>query len=48
MAFFYAKDDIKPLQGFTDADWASCTESRKSTSDYCFILTGSAITWQSK
>jgi hypothetical protein len=45
---FYARNDIKPLQGFTDADWASCTETRKSTGGYCFILAGSAITWQSK
>lgn len=45
---FYAKDDIKPLQGFTNVDWASCTESQKSVGGYCFILAGFAVTWQSK
>jgi hypothetical protein len=35
-------------EGFTDADWAQCLETRRSTSGYCFLMAGSAITWQSK
>jgi hypothetical protein len=29
---------------FTDADWAQCLETRRSTSGYCFLMAGSAIT----
>lgn len=45
---FYASNDTKPVQGFTDADWAACHETRRSTGGYCFKLAGAAITWQSK
>lgn len=39
-----------PLQfaGFSDADWAACKNSRRSTGGYAFILSGGAITWSSR
>jgi hypothetical protein len=37
-----------PIQGFTDADWASCPETRRSIGGYCFLIGGAFITWQSK
>ena len=34
--------------GFTDSDWASCLEDRKSTYGYMFSLCSGAISWSSK
>ena len=40
----------KPLtsDGFSDADWAGCKISRKSTSGFLFIIAGGAVSWRSK
>ena len=47
----YKKSD-KPLElyAFSDSDWASYVEDRKSTTGYCFSLTksGAVISWKSK
>ena len=36
------------LEGFTDADWASDQESRRSLGAYVFLLYGGAVSWSSK
>jgi len=36
------------LVGYSDADWGSDPDERKSTSRYTFLLNGGAITWCSK
>ena len=36
------------LEGFTDADWASDVETRRSLGAYIFLLYGGAISWTSK
>uniref|UniRef100_A0A2N9F6S1 Integrase catalytic domain-containing protein n=1 Tax=Fagus sylvatica TaxID=28930 RepID=A0A2N9F6S1_FAGSY len=36
--------DLK-LTGYSDADWASDKDERKSTSGYAFILGGGAVSW---
>lgn len=33
------------LVGYTDADYAGCLDTRKSTSGFIFSLNGGAITW---
>ena len=35
------------LVGYFDADFASCVDSRKSTSGYIFIMVGGAVSWRS-
>jgi hypothetical protein len=45
---FYQSTIVLTVQGFTDADWASCPETCRSISGYCFTMAGSTLTWQSK
>ena len=36
------------MSGYSDADWGSDLDERKSTSGYAFLLNNGAITWRSK
>ncbi|XP_070020287.1 secreted RxLR effector protein 161-like [Nicotiana tabacum] len=36
------------LRGYTEVDWASDRNDRKSISGYAFLLNGGAISWKSK
>ena len=42
------RGDLKPLMGYTDADWAGDQDTRRSTSGYVFGIGSGAISWQSK
>jgi len=47
LALCYHGGDLK-LRGYSDADWASDRDERKSTSGYAFTLGGGVISWCSK
>ncbi len=36
------------VEGYSDSDWAGDKESRKSTSDFIFMLNGGPVSWCSK
>jgi len=42
------RKECKELNGFTDADWASCPLDRRSYTGYAFTLSGGAIDWESR
>ncbi len=44
----FTYSDNFALRGFADADWAGCTDSRKSTSGEFFQIGNSAVSWRSK
>ena len=45
---FNSKSKSPELLGFSDADWAGCQDSRKSTSGYVFKFCGGAVSWSSR
>ncbi|KAG6493460.1 hypothetical protein ZIOFF_048446 [Zingiber officinale] len=44
----YVKESNNDLVGFTDSDWASSLEDRRSTSAYLFCLGSKVISWSSR
>ena len=45
---FYPLGSSLFLQVFSDADWASCTDTRRSLSCYCVFLALALISWRTK
>ncbi len=41
------KKEMAPLQAYSDSDWATDTEDRKSSTGYARMLAGGAVVWKS-
>ena len=46
MLMYKQTDDLEVI-GYSDSDFASCVDSRRSTSGYIFMLAGGAVSWRS-
>lgn len=44
--FYFATSDLK-LKGYADADWGTCTDSRRSVSGFCMFIGPSLVSWKS-
>ena len=45
---FFPRASSLHIQGYTDADWAGCKDTRRSISGHCFFLGQSLICWRTK
>lgn len=45
---YVRKEGEIELEGFTDADWGGCPDTRRSTGAYVFKLGGAAVSWASR
>ncbi|KAD3067121.1 hypothetical protein E3N88_35001 [Mikania micrantha] len=48
MGLHLLRSPISSLIAYTDADWAGCPDTRRSTSGYCVFLGDNLLSWSSK
>ena len=48
LGLFYPASSAMQLKAFSDADWGTCHDSRKSVTGFCVFLGESLVSWRSK
>lgn len=48
MGLWFKSNGHLNVDGYSDADWASCLDDRRSTSGYCVFVGGNLVSWRSK
>jgi len=44
----FRRDSPVHIAGFSDADWATCIDSRQSVTGYCIFIGSSLVSWKTK
>ncbi|XP_068504206.1 uncharacterized mitochondrial protein AtMg00810-like [Phaseolus vulgaris] len=45
---FFSRRSSTQIFGFSDADWATCIDTRRSITVYCFFIGNSLVSWKAK
>nr|KYP42363.1 hypothetical protein KK1_036236 [Cajanus cajan] len=45
---FFHRNCNTQIRGFSDADWATCVNTRRSITGYCFFVGHSLVSWKAK
>jgi hypothetical protein len=48
MSLHFSCSPTMSLTAYSDADWAGCPDTRRSTSGYCVYVGGNFVSWSSK
>ncbi|KAL0461146.1 UNVERIFIED_CONTAM: Retrovirus-related Pol polyprotein from transposon RE1 [Sesamum latifolium] len=48
MGLFFPSSNSLALQAYCDADWTSCSNTRRSLTGFCIFLGGALVSWKTK